>query len=382
MNALLNSKYGCYIAGGIPFLSKFQALNHASQTNSGSVIFYYHNHVWENFDRSKLGKISLETLYKERALQLRDRYDYLVLHYSGGSDSHNILHTFITNKIKLDEVYVRWAKPLIDKKFYTPNNIDFSATNSPSEWDYTIKPSLEKLKISNPEIKITIADFTENFNNLGFSKEKIQNVLFDMNLTVGAFGTIAQRIDNKIKISKIESQKIGHIFGVEKPILYVDNKSFYMAFQDSMLEVATLKDLRNNETSELFYWAPDFPNLIMEMAYQCSLYLKKSKDVVWRPNVGEEIEKANIRYRRYGYKSILYKNSWDFKKFQVMKPNASRSDWWSWLHNSSQLDNFNKNFQHSMQEVLGDIDPRYLMYDNQAPLMKPVTTKLFYITDL
>jgi hypothetical protein len=98
---LLQRKYGCWIVGGIAFDHKLEALRHASNTNNSNIEFYYHNHVFDSVNRGLLGKVPLTTLYKERAEQLRDNYDYLVLHYSGGSDSHNILHTFLSNNIKL-----------------------------------------------------------------------------------------------------------------------------------------------------------------------------------------------------------------------------------------------------------------------------------------
>ena len=141
-----------------PFANKITALQYAT-ANKQDVGFYFYNTVWDNFDKSILGKTSLTYLYAERARQLRDKYDYLVLHYSGGSDSHNILHTFLTNNIKLDEVTIRWPKHWLDGKFYTVNNIDTSAKNAPSEFNYTIQPTLDYLKKNHPSIKINIVDF-------------------------------------------------------------------------------------------------------------------------------------------------------------------------------------------------------------------------------
>lgn len=382
MNPILNNKYGCYIAAGVPFLSKLEALNYVSQINAGSIFFYYHNHVWEKFNRTQLGKIPLEDLYKERALQLRNKYDYLVLHYSGGSDSHNILHTFIKNNIKLDEIYVRWAKPLIDQRFYKPNIKDLSAENSPSEWDFTIKPSLELVRQSNPEIKITISDFTKNFGSLNFSKHNIEDVIVKMNLTVGALGSVAQRIDSNITITESKNKNVGHIFGVEKPLLYVNDNFINLLFQDSMLEVVTLQDLRISESAELFYWAPEFPLLTMEMAYQCSLYFKKYKEILYQPDVSLDMENINREIRRDIYKKVLYEKSWDLNKFQVNKPNAERSDWWSWVHRSPELKNLNHNFNSTMIEILSGVDKRMLNYKNNLPLMKPLFTKLFKIIEL
>lgn len=382
MNPILENKYGCYIAAGVPFLSKLEALNYVSQSNSNSIFFYYHNHIWQSFDRNQLGLIPLEDLYKERANQLRNKYDYLVLHYSGGSDSHNILHTFIENNIKLDEIYVRWAKPLIDQRFYKPNIADHSANNHGSEWDFTIKPALELIQQSNPEIKITITDFTKNFGSLDFSSHSIENVIVQMNLTRGALGSIAQRIDNNIVITESRNKNIGHIFGVEKPLLYIEDNFINLLFDDSMLEVATLQDLRINQSAELFYWSHEFPLLTMEMAYQCCLHFQKHKNVLYQPDLPLMIEKINREIRRDIYKTILYKKSWDSTKFQVRKPNFDRSDWWSWIHRSSELEILHRNFASSMMEILSGVDKRLIAYTNSMPLMKPLVTQRFKIIEL
>ena len=94
----MTEKYGCWETNGLKFGNKVEALIYASQ-NDTKVKFVYHDNVWKNFDRSVLGKVSLNQLYKERAQQLRDSYDYLILYYSGGADSHNVLMSFINNNI-------------------------------------------------------------------------------------------------------------------------------------------------------------------------------------------------------------------------------------------------------------------------------------------
>lgn len=385
MNPLLNSKYGCWVVDRKIFLSKIQALEHASRNKSLSVSFYYHNHIWENFDRTLLGKTPLKTLYKQRAQQLRDQYDHLVLHYSGGSDSHNILHTFLSNNIQLDEISVRWAKPLIDGKFYSPNNIDTSASNAPSEWDYTIKPALEKIRSEHPTIKITIVDFTENYGSIDFSEKSIEQVLLNSGMTVGALGSVAQRIDSKLELmssSTTENKKIGHIFGVEKPMLSAYNGNINMIFQDSMLEVAVLGDTMKKNSAEMFYWTPDLPLLPMEQAYQSSLFFKNKSDLLYKIGSSEYEEMQSLTGRLKLHNQILYAESWDNTKFQVSKPNSTRSDWWSWIHKSSELNIFQQSFNHFMKNVTADINQQYLNCSGNVPILSPIKSKPFHILSL
>ena len=102
----MNSGY--YRVGGKTYTSKFEALLIASNTNQ-KITFHYYDEVWDyTINSFNPDNINLLEMYKERAQQIRDKYDYLVLHFSGGSDSVTALQAFIHNGIKLDEVYVKW----------------------------------------------------------------------------------------------------------------------------------------------------------------------------------------------------------------------------------------------------------------------------------
>ena len=383
----LNNRFGCWISGGITFDSKFEALTYANQTNNGSISYYYHNHVWQSVDRSLLGKIPLTILYKERAQQLRDTYDYLVLHYSGGSDSHNILHTFLTNNIKLDEVTVRWSKTLRDGKLYTPNNVDTSARNAASEWDYTIKPTLDWLAQAHPNIKINIVDYGSNLSVVKSSK--LENTLLKKNPARFAGGTTAMLMDPTVRdhLLSIDKKSIAHIFGIEKPILNHANNTISMQFLDTIFEhTVPIRDAEDGSVVEPFYWTPDMPLLPMEQAYQSALYFKaniKHQQALWTDELrsptdaGKQFEdQSNV------HKAILYKDSWDNRKFQVGKPNLSRSDWYFWIFESPELKTFLKSFENVARDVVNSLDPRMLMKTELTPVFRPVRTMPFPILSL
>ena len=276
-NYLLHNKYGCWISNGIPFISKLEALRYNTCAGSGNLEFYFHNHIWENFNRELLGKIPLTQLYKERAQQLRDTYNYLVLHYSGGSDSHNILHTFLTNNIKLDEISVRWIKPLIDGKFYKPNITDSSGKNAASEWNFSIKPTLDWIKSNKPEIKINIVDYIDGITDNRISIKESEKSILSFNISRGGIGNYAMYVNPKTEYNLDASNKnIGHIFGIEKPMLYVKNNEVYFQFMDSLLDSSILPYARAEGRAELFYWTPDLPLLPFEQAFQAALFFKKN----------------------------------------------------------------------------------------------------------
>lgn len=364
------------------FTTKFKALEHASVTKQ-DVGFYFYNTIWDSFDRTLLGKTKLTDLYRDRAIQLRDSYDYLVLHYSGGSDSHNILHTFLTNNIKLDEVTVRWPKHWLDGKSYKVNNTDTSASNAPSEFNYTIKPTLKYLQENHPNIKINIVDFTENISSLA-TDSNLEKRILTINSSRSALSSIVQRLDENVDrmMATTSTTNVGHIFGIEKPALFLQNNQLFFYFSDVAFDTTSMEQGMNVEP---FYWTGDFPKLAMEQIYQVGLFFKHNKqylNLLNSPNKTVNQVTTDFNLQQNLLKSILYKDSWDFNKFQVDKPNVDRSDWHSWVHNSSELLSLNQTFDNVMRNITNGIDERFLINTEKTPLFAPRRTKLFHIMDL
>ncbi len=107
--------YGWYEVGHQKYYSKIQALFAAQSSkqpiryNCNDALFSQHRWDIEPVE-------TLETLYAQRAEQIRNSYDYLILHFSGGTDSANIMETFIRNNIHLDEVCIRGSISQAAKK--------------------------------------------------------------------------------------------------------------------------------------------------------------------------------------------------------------------------------------------------------------------------
>ena len=365
-----------------PFVNKITALQYAT-ANKQDVGFYFYNTVWDNFDKSILGKTSLTYLYAERARQLRDKYDYLVLHYSGGSDSHNILHTFLTNNIKLDEVTIRWPKHWLDGKFYTVNNVDTSAKNAPSEFNYTIQPTLDYLKKYHPSIKINIVDFTEGLHSF-INNDNIEQRILDANLSRNALGSIVQRLNADLdrKTASTSIENVGHIFGIDKPSIFLQDNNLYFYFNDISFESVRMSDGMNVEP---FYWTRDLPLLPMEQIYQVGTFFKENKQFLHLLNTpGKTASQVNveINLQQNLIKNVLYKHSWDFSKFQVDKPNVDRSDWYSWAHNTPELEQLNTIFDSVMRNITAGIDEKYLISTDKTPLLGVRRSKLFHLMSL
>ena len=64
----------------------------------------FHDDAFSKYPWHIEPEASLDQLYDARARQLREKYDYVVLSYSGGSDTHNILESFIRQGLHIDEI--------------------------------------------------------------------------------------------------------------------------------------------------------------------------------------------------------------------------------------------------------------------------------------
>jgi len=384
---------GFYTVGEKNFSNKIFALIEANRLNQ-PIQWNYYDSLFQSVDTKSLGNISLEDLYKERALQLRNKYDYLILNYSGGSDSHNILMTFIKNGIKLDYIYVQWHLSLVEKELYNVNCHDRSNLNFHSEWDLTIRPDLEFISNKYPEICIEINDWTENF------KESFtQDLLFQSNVSC-----VTPNISRIIKLnsySNIETEladkgfSVGSIYGVEKPCIVEKDNICFFYFKDKMC-VAN-PNPSNPLGTEYFYISPDFPRLTVEQSYKLMKwflnnpqyrYLIRAKSQ--RYDIKEwSVEKIYKEYELYTeiVKSVCYPY-WDKLRFQAGKPIPKMAadpdfygikEWDIILKNLPEFDRVYKSWKYHWKSYVDEIGQFNLIYGTE---LKSVDTKWFYLSNL
>lgn len=98
----------CYWrVGNKKFYNKFLAFQESSKTNQ-ELYFYFYESLLDtiSWNTSPLLTHTWNSVLLERALELRNKYDYIRLWFSGGHDSHLVFETFIRNNIFIDEIAV------------------------------------------------------------------------------------------------------------------------------------------------------------------------------------------------------------------------------------------------------------------------------------
>lgn len=345
------------------------ATNYIKKGMNPEIKFFWYNDIFEKIDRSLLGKLSLNQLYKERAQQLRDKYDYLILYYSGGSDSNNILRSFIDNGIKLDCVYIKWPFKVLGKNVYTPNAADRSVNNFLSEWDFAIKPDLEYLRQHHPEIKIELVDWLDNavedlISDDQFATQNHRHSIVNL-IRMATFSPYEKKLRD-------QGKKVAAIWGIDKPQIGIRNNQVGMYFRDDLIHGCRAIDGFDHHL-EFFYWTPDMPLLPYEMAYQTFMYFDQNSHL--RPLIDldaskyKEKNQIQMEYAVYEQvaRTVCYPK-WNFNKFQAGKPldQALVKDKDYFFYDSTEFNYIIEKWQHLYSSYMNSIDKRFLQLDKSG----------------
>jgi len=262
------TRHGEYCVGGLRFLSKFDALDFATKTNQ-SVTWDFNDAVFSCFDWTVPVPEGIDELYKRRAQQLRDKYDYVSLFFSGGIDSTNVLHAFIDNDIRLDEIVM--YKPRCH--VHDPNS-SIPGGNMFSEIDFAAIPHLQKY-IEGKGIKVRTIFYEEALDTLLRNNTYVSQYHKLCYLSPSHWARMAIAVTDPDWRSLYDSGKnVAHIQGADRPILTKTGDVYGFAFFDAVscfafeaAEVSeTSEKLKAHQHHEWFYWTPDMPKLAIKQA--------------------------------------------------------------------------------------------------------------------
>ena len=316
------AKNGYYQIGDVYCANQITAYQQASRTKQ-PVKWHFNDEVYNNFNwRSRLN-LPITELYRIRAQQLRDKYDYLILWFSGGADSTTALQSFVDNNIHLDEVMIAWPCTRTQGK-YTPS-FDPSAENIVSEWDYSIKPQLEWLSKNHPNVKITILD------QLATPDTQEDHADTWTIVEKHGFATINRQrlLDKELQLRYKQHKNIACISGSAPPeVSVLDNKWLAVTFNNNLAAAAMAKsDFLLDGTPrnvEYFFWTPDLPELVREQGHIILDFINaypQNQGVFLQSSPVRKIQKQHndAELRRNLIKKLVYPK-WNLNIFQANKP--------------------------------------------------------------
>jgi len=331
---LTNPHLGYYTVNNIPFYSKNEAAVFAQSVNT-DFKWHFNDEVFASFDWSVEPEETLDELYDQRARELRQQYDYLILSYSGGSDTHNVLTSFLRQGLLIDEILVN-VNDKINKIIVNDSTITDN-WNYGAEYKLQIYPRLNEIKNKSPRTKITVVDTSDNildtFNNASDGswivgiKEPI-NVSAITRYNYLYFKEVRKQLD--------KANSIAMIVGVEKPCIAIVNNKIFTVFTDRHANLTPVQqhlDEYSNTHTEFFYWHPSCTKMLAKQAHIIKKWLINTPDMkpLWTPNSREEWFKNNRVHQKI-LKNVIYSSTWNPSWFQVEKDTkfwyGEIDEWW------------------------------------------------------
>jgi hypothetical protein len=326
---MINKRLGYYTVGNVEFESKIQACIFANKTNQ-DVKWHFNKEVFENYSWHIEPELTLDQLYDKRAREIREKYDYVIISYSGGADSHNIVESFIRQGLHIDELIINtMEKGSSSSTILNPNAKD--PENAAAEYRLQTVPRLKEIHSKSPKTKITILDLTDYLMSSWVAdgdaswilkKKEGLNPLNATRFNYIYFNDVRKLFD--------KNKKIAVVIGVEKPRIFIySNNKFYIRFTDRAVNMVSvydhIKEYPNAEV-ELFYWSPDTCDLICKQAHIIKRWLEMNpqyQPLFFYKNITSEVYR--LVHERV-LRSIVYSSTWNDDWYQADK---STKDWYS-----------------------------------------------------
>jgi hypothetical protein len=297
------NRYGYYTVGDFKTYSKLEAIELSGKIKQ-PLQWRFNQPKFEQFDWTHEPPGSLEFWYKQRAQQLREQYDYIVIWYSGGADSHNVLMSFVRNNIFVDEIaqYHNLNGDKGNKNTYL--NEEVFATSAPITQDLIANNPLYRhtkhrlVDLSDIQMKILKEDSNKWDYVYKVGTHPSPNAL--------ARSYLREVIPDYVSLIE-QGKRVCFLFGAEKPLVQYHNADWYVAFQDMLDNAVSPRTQMLNrawEHDELFYWSDTMPQLAAKQAHVVKRFLSGlSPELV--DNV--HVSSYNKLYDEYGRKKV---NSW------------------------------------------------------------------------
>jgi len=324
---MIDKKLGFYSVGGKEFNSKISACIHATKIK-GKVNWHFNDEIFANFDWTTEPIESLDELYDKRSKELREKYDYVIISYSGGADSHNIVESFLRQNLKIDELIINTMQKSTDSLIIVDKN-NKTPENASSEHYLQTLPRLEEIKKRDPNIQITIYDLSDHLFKFWINAKDASWV---DNKREGLNPLNATRFNylyfDEIKRKFDKDRKTCIVFGIDKPMLVIHSDKCYVNFIDRVANIVGIDSYLHDYTNinvELFYWSPDCTKLISKQVHVIKRWLELNPlyQKFWiKENLSNKVYRL-IHERLL--RSVLY-SSWNSGWFQSDK---AQKDWYS-----------------------------------------------------
>ena len=239
-----------------------------AQSNDSEVTFHYNDQWWDQVDWTVEPNESLEELYLKRARDLRNKYKTLILRFSGGADSMNIIKTFVDNNIKIDVIIVNEYCELL--------NADRFVIPSSAEKIIITMPFIRELQKQGVEFEFLEVDNSILFPMLG------DNVDWIFRFNMPRFLLVEFSSPRTVlhpKLQQYNNPDTCIISGVDKPQVWCRHNKIWTFEMPDVTQV--LCDPGHSHiVQEPFYQSADLPELVVKQCHVIKSYMNTHADTI------------------------------------------------------------------------------------------------------
>lgn len=361
----MNKTLGYYTCNGMEFDSKIHALQHSTTS---------HQPVEWHFNRWEFGQHNweieppetLDQLYQRRARQIREQYDYVIVSFSGGSDSWNIMRAFMDQGLLVDEIVSNWALDA-SSKYVVLDSKQRNSWNNVAEYHLNCVERIKEIQARSPATKITINDssralidtfLTADDASWTATKHEVLNPTGATNFNYKYFNEVRKQFDR--------DKKIAIVLGQDKPKLIIKDNQLYLYFIDKVCNLISTQDHLveyPNCHTLLFYWSPECCDMLAKQAHTMLRVINQNRQVATLFSSTDDRARViqDPMLRRWLY------STWDINWFQV---NKATGDWLCtldyWFIRGWSGTREHNIWKAGIQHVISSLDPKYLVKKNDT----------------
>jgi hypothetical protein len=346
------------------FYNKIDAVDEAKRLglSADHIFFHWFPSSWKQIDITAEPSEDYEELKKQRALKLRERYKYIKLFFSGGSDSITALNAFVKNGIHVDEIV----------NFNRGGNRHFTWVDPDNEVKLSARAYLESIKNLIPNTKITYKEMSGK-DIIEYNKTlTLENKSF---ITFGETAEFDILPDQKILYLGSDLSTTCNLEGGQKPIIFMYGGEWYFGSFD-------IHNSGFNKFAEEFFFDPEDPRLFLKTVHRLkkfveilystdkekfnNLFVQQNKvenrkillDIVGRDNVHHDVSLIKYKFPKHLNPRLKYKDHslrYPFPRgFELVKSLSSDSDFQKivarWFSSMEELGNHYSDFVRSKKD--------------------------------
>ena len=245
------------------FNNKLEAVFAQRVLPHATIYFNWYEQLFNQFEFQIEPIESYSELLRQRAQELRDRYGYIRLWFSGGSDSTSALNAFIDNDIHLDEIIVYlWN----DHEHHDP------LQSGSRELVLSAIPYLESVqhKLIGTKITKIILNYEDYLKTIS-GPDRVGEIPYLHSMDRGShlFGLSCVQYAWEKVLENTTHDNYCDLFGGTKPVISRKGDNYYFYLIDT-----TLQDQIFSKRAEDFFISSQNPKLFFKTVHMLKNYVK------------------------------------------------------------------------------------------------------------